>query len=328
MSYEILEKILDGSATDSEKQDFFNALELDPALREEYLKCKNLDFLASATKTSDPAEAERHFARFWELVSPRRKRSLVPIVLQYAAIVLFALISGFLIRDYTAPKPKPLVFSQHIVYSAEKGAVSAIHLEDGSVIWLSTGSKIAITKKSTGEMKAVLNGEAYFDMVRDPRRNFVIDLGYFQARDIGTKFDVRAYGEEKSINLSIVEGQVDFSKSDNLPVASLKPGDYLHFDKMTQSHHLSKQDPTIATAWKEGKFVFIHRTLADICHELESWYNVQIIISNQKLANTRYTSVIKRTTTVKLVLNMLSLTDRINYTITDRKEAKDIVYIY
>src|SRR5665647_2800881 len=50
--------------------------------------------------------------------------------------------------------------------------------------------------------------------------------------------------------------------------------------------------------------------------------------SNQSLAKSKYTSVIKRTTTVKMVLKMLALTDKINYSIDERKEVRDIVYIY
>ena len=91
---------------------------------------------------------------------------------------------------------------------------------------------------------------------------------------------------------------------------------------------VSQQDPSISTAWKDGKFVFINKSLTDICLELENWYNVEIIISNKTLASTRYTSVIKRTTTVKMVLKMLALTDQIKYKIDERKEVRDIVYIY
>ena len=102
----------------------------------------------------------------------------------------------------------------------------------------------------------------------------------------------------------------------------------MQFDKQTNHMNVTKQDPSIAAAWKDGKFVFIHKSLAEICRELEAWYNVRIEINNKSLANTRYTSVIKRTTTVKLVLEMLSLTDKIHYKITDRKEGKDLVYIF
>ena len=165
-------------------------------------------------------------------------------------------------------------------------------------------------------------------MIPDNKRDLTVDLGYLKVKDIGTKFDIRAYHDEKLISATLVNGQIDVSGSTVQPLLSLKPGEYLQFDKQTNQMNVTKQDPSISSAWKDGKFVFIHKSLAEICRELEAWYNVRIEINNHTLANTRYTSVIKRTTTVKLVLEMLSLTDKIHYKITDRKEGKDLVYIF
>ena len=109
---------------------------------------------------------------------------------------------------------------------------------------------------------------------------------------------------------------------------SMKPGEHMQFEKETNQISVSQEDPSLAIAWKDGKFVFIDKSLAEICKELENWYNVEIIIGNQTLANTKYTSVIKRTTTVNMVMKMLSLTDKINFKINERKEGRDIVYIY
>ena len=176
-------------------------------------------------------------------------------------------------------------------------------------------------------MRAQLDGEAYFDMITNPERKLTVDLGYFKVRDIGTKFNIRAYSSESSICASLVDGQIELFDSEEKSMLAMMPVDYLQFQKQTKSLSVTKRDPAIATAWKDGKFVFIDKSLAEICHELENWYNVEIIIRNKSLANTRYTSVIKRTTTVSMVLKMLSLTDKINYQITDRKEARDIVTI-
>jgi transmembrane sensor len=221
------------------------------------------------------------------------------------------------------------LYSQKIEYSSEQGSVSTIHLEDGSAIWLSSGSKLLLYKSSTGELLAQLKGEAYFDMIPDPNRKLTVDLGYFKVKDIGTKFNIRAYPNESGVFASLVEGQIDlYNNGTAKSLLSMKPGDYMQFNKQSNRFAVSQQDPSIATAWKDGKFVFIDKSLAEICNELENWYNVQIIIKNKTLANTKYTSVIKRTTTVNLVLKMLSLTDKINYKITDKKEGRDIVTIY
>jgi ferric-dicitrate binding protein FerR (iron transport regulator) len=328
MSEEIFIKIINNSATDAEKLCFYSEIESNRELREEYIQYKTLYTLAHCPNNNKIFPTKDNFEDFWSQLNSSGNRPVFHLWFRYAAIFVVALALGFTVQYLINSKKEIPVYSSHIEYTSEKGAVSAIHLEDGSSIWLSSGSKIVISKKSTGEMSAVLNGEAYFDMVPDPKRNFVVDLGYFKVRDIGTKFDIRAYQCEQLIYAALSDGQIDLCKSESVPVLSLKPGEYMQFNKQSNQVVVSKQDPSIATAWKDGKFVFIHKTLGEICHELECWYNVQIIIHDKILENTRYTSVIKRTTTVKLVLEMLSLTDKINYKITDRKEAKDIVYIY
>lgn len=328
MSEEIFIKILNNSATEAEKSSFFKFLEENSNQRELFHQYKNL--YAVSNCKSDPrnqVQSDR-FERFWRRVRPVKQRQLLNLWLRYAAVVVVTFSLSFFLQYLVFTNKSDATFTQKIEYTSERGSVSTIHLEDGSAIWLSSGSKIVLNKNAAGEMSAQLNGEAYFDMVSDPKRKFTVDLGYFKVKDIGTKFDIRAYRDEAVVCAALVDGQIDLYKSGGEPVLSMKPGEYLQFDKQTNHTTVSNQDPSIATAWKDGKFVFIDKTLAEICHELGNWYNLQIIIENKSLANTKYTSVIKRTTTVKLVLEMLSLTDKINYKITDRKEGSDIVYIY
>jgi len=328
MPEDIFIKIINDSASDAEKLCFYEELELNSDLREEYIHYKNLHTLASCSDPMKTNIVQPGFDNFWRQLHPSRTLPFREVWFRYAAIFVVALALGFEVHYLVSSSNEVKVYTSNIEYSSEKGAVSKIHLEDGSSIWLSSGSKINICKKSTGEMSATLIGEAYFDMIPDPQRSFVVDIGLFKVRDIGTKFDIRAYPDEPIIYAALADGQIELCKNDAKPMLAMKSGEYMNFNKQTKHLVVSTQDPSIATAWKDGKFVFIHKTLGEICHELESWYNVQITIRDKNLANTRYTSVIKRTTTVKLVLEMLSLTDRIHYKIIDRKEAKDIVYIF
>lgn len=327
MSDEIFIKILNDTATQAEKNSFYLLLEEDFNQRESFYCFKNLHTLSTIPTTrSIPENAS--FKKFWSRVNPDNAGGIIGLWYRYAAIFLIALSLGILLQ-YLSPanKNKPIL-SQTIEYTSEKGSVSTIHLEDGSAIWLSSASKIVINKNQSGEITAKLDGEAYFDLIPNPTRKLTVDLGYFKIKDIGTKFNVRTYGTEGGVYTTLVDGQIDFYDNDLNLMLSMKPGGYMHFNKQTNRMDVSQRDATIATAWKDGKFVFIDKSLEEICHELENWYNVEIIIKNKSLAHTRYTSVIKRTTNVNMVLKMLSLTDKINYQITDRREARDIVTIF
>lgn len=327
ISEEIFSRILNNSATEAEKKDFYQSLEEDPGQRDVYCQYKNL-YTVSGIREDRFKDLQRDsFERFWEKANPQKKYSIGKNWYRYAAVLVLSLTLGYLV-SYHFNRNDRQMFARMIEYTSEKGSVSTIHLEDGSSIWLSTGSKITIEKGSKGQLSAKLNGEAYFDLVPDPSRKFTVDLGYFKIKDIGTRFNVRAYSAEKKIYTTLLEGKVDLYKEGKNSILSMKPGEHMQYEKETSQISVSKEDTSIAIAWKDGKFVFIDKTLSEICRELENWYNVEIIIGNQTLANTRYTSVIKRTTTVNMVMKMLSLTDKINFKINERKEGRDIVYIY
>jgi ferric-dicitrate binding protein FerR (iron transport regulator) len=328
MSEEIYKKILNNSATDAEKRDFYQALELDSIERETFYAFKNLYVVSNCDKTKYDKLQRDSFLRFWNLVYPVKQFRLFKFWYTYAAVFIVALTLGFMMHYLIPVNGEKQVFARQIEYTSEKGSVSTIHLEDGSSIWLSSASKITLTTNSTGEISVLLSGEAYFDLIPDPERKLTVDLGFFKVKDVGTKFNIRTYGDEKDVYTTLVDGKIDFFNAENRSVLTMNQGEYMQFNKASNRMTVSRRDPSIATAWKDGKFVFIDKTLAEICRELENWYNVEIIIGNKSLANNKYTSVIKRTTTVNMVMKMLALTDKINYKITDRKEAHDIVYVY
>jgi ferric-dicitrate binding protein FerR (iron transport regulator) len=328
MSEEIFIRILNNSATEAEKSRFFKSIEEDGDQREQYKQCKNLYVASSLNPELHDSIQKESFERFWNRVHPVKQQKVLNLWYRYAAIVLVTLAISFLVQ-YLMPNKQPgNEIVQQIEYSSEKGSVSKVLLEDGSAIWLSSVSSVKLEKRGTGEMIARISGEAYFDLVPDSKRKFMVDMGSFKVKDIGTKFNIRAYKDEPGVYTSLVDGKIEFLSKTDQSVLTMKPGEYMQFNKQSMIMTVSEQDPTIATAWKDGKFVFIDKTLLEICHELENWYNVKIVIENKTLAATKYTSVIKRTTTIKLVLQMLSLTDKINYTITDKKEGSDIVLIH
>ena len=324
---EIFHKILSGTAGEEEKRDFYQAIEKDDDLRDTYHHYKNLYTLSKGQNRHDQKLSTEHFTRFWNRTHPSIYRRIQPLF-KYAAIVLLAILSGYLIRTFS-PTPEPETFLiQQVEYNSKKGSISSINMEDSSVIWLSSNTQLTIEKYSDGKVMARLNGEAFFDLVPDSERDFCVDLGPIRVRDIGTEFNVRAYEDESLISVTLAKGKVDMLKSSNEPLLSVKPGEMVLFDKQTRSMTVSEEDPARVSAWKNGKFVFIDQALSEISRELENWYNVEIIIENEDLKDTKYTSVVQRKSTVDCVLKMLTLTDNVQYEIINREEKCDMVRIY
>jgi transmembrane sensor len=326
MSDKTFHKILNNTASEAEKQEFFHSIENDSEKKEEFYHYKNLHVLSNLNPEQYRKQQHESFSNFWDRVQSAKPQRLIGQWTRYAAIFILASVLGFM-ADYVLYPKESVASSDRIEYSSEKGSVSTIHLEDGSAIWLSSGTKLVINKNKEGETIAKLNGEAYFDLIPDPNRKFIVDLGQFQIRDIGTTFNVRAYESEHTISTTLIKGQIDLIKDSGKSFLTVKPGEYVEYNKTSKEITVNQQDPSIVTAWKDGKFVFIDQPLSEICMELENWYNVEIQIEDQKLASTRYTSIVKRSTTIEMVLKILSITDQIHYEITNKNEGKDIIRI-
>ena len=325
MSEEIFHKIINNTASETEKLEFFQLLETNPEKRDEFYRFKNLYVVSSLNTDNYSKLADKNFNKFWSQVNTS-KTLTIGSWMRYAAIVVVASSLGFLANSLTK-KEKTVISENHIEYSSEKGSVSSVKLDDGSVIWLSSGTKLALDKNTDGKTVARLNGEAYFDLIPNPKRNFIVDLGKFQVHDIGTTFNIRAYESENKISTSLISGQIDFVQESGSSMLTVKPGEYVEYDKNSNNIEVTEHDPSEITAWKEGKFVFIDQSLGDICKELERWYNIEISIEDQNLSEIKYNSVVKRSTTVEMVLKYLAVTDQIKYEITNKKEGKDIIKI-
>lgn len=322
------EKILSGEANQEEKLSFYKQIENDTALKKEFLEFKNLWHLTRiGQQKATSRKKQKLFEEFWNRSHEvRRTRSIFfRNVLKYAAILILAFIfgvSGYKIMNVVDSKGQ----STRYQYKSEFGSVSSIILTDGSKIWLNSDSKLELVEKPN-KILAKLSGEAFFEIIHNEKREFVVDLGSIQIKDLGTSFNINSYPEDSYIRTTLVQGSIEVLDQKENYITQIVPGEGFIFHKTTDEYQIENIDPTIESAWKDGKFVFIEKSLQEICLSLEKWYNVRFIINNQVLANTTYSCVMKRATTIEQVLKILKITSGIDYKIEDSKGGVDRIYI-
>lgn len=85
-------------------------------------------------------------------------------------------------------------------------------LPDGSVVWLQPDTWIAFSAKFAGEKREVkMSGEAFFEVNRDVSRPFIVYSGDLMTRVLGTSFNIKAYKNSGSAEVSVFTGQVSVS---------------------------------------------------------------------------------------------------------------------
>ena len=124
-----------------------------------------------------------------------------------------------------------------IEISTPLGARSMMRMPDSSLIWLNAGTTITYSQDYGQQTRTInLKGEAYFKVAKDSTHPFIVNTDGIIVRALGTRFNVKAYREEKTISATLEEGKIDISvisMADKNDRVLLKPKDKLIYHKET-----------------------------------------------------------------------------------------------
>lgn len=92
-------------------------------------------------------------------------------------------------------------------YATGIAEVRDIHLSDGSDITLGASSSLAVAFRHHERRVTLTSGVAFFSVVKNPSRPFIVLVGDEEVRDVGTKFEVRR--EPTGMRVAVMEGVVE-----------------------------------------------------------------------------------------------------------------------
>jgi transmembrane sensor len=231
--------------------------------------------------------------------------------------------------------------SAHEITTPKGASVTQFKLPDGSVVRLNANSKLNFEKINAkdGVREVYLTGEAFFDVVRNPERPFIIHTPAIDVKVLGTSFNVKAYPEDRTTETSLISGSVEvFLKKRGNERHLLKPNEKLVVlntvaeEKIQKSAGQPQQqnEPLVAirkltykngetvaleAAWTEQKLSFQDKVFTQLALEMERWYNVKIYFKSAG-ATQFYFSATFTNETITEALEALKFTQDFSYTIT------------
>lgn len=185
------------------------------------------------------------------------------------------------------------VFSQQqIVKEIPRGQKLTVYLPDGSMVKLNAESKISYPKPFDKEERVVtLNGEAFFEVTRDPQRPFRVISGGIETRVIGTSFNIKAYSDEDRVKVAVVSGKVSIEKvsrekkNANTDFSSesivLSPSEQVTYYVENNKTVVSGYNPNEVLGWSEGTLYFNNASMEEFVSKLERWYGIDIIVKRE-----------------------------------------------
>ena len=226
--------------------------------------------------------------------------------------------------------------------STKNGSKTNLVLPDGTKVWLNSGSQLTYDKTYGNKLREVsLTGEAYFDVVKNPERPFLIHTRKMDIKVVGTAFNVKCYPGEKTTETCLVRGSIEVTLKDREEKIMLKPNEKLIINNnddvrvkdkaavkaekttvqaekpiISLSHLtlLPVDNTIIETAWVQNRLVFSGESFEDVALKMERWYNVKIEFADEKLKEEKLTGNFEKETMVE-ALNALQLVAPFSYTI-------------
>lgn len=291
-----------------------------------FMQRQEIWFSAISVKEDAEYDKSKAFEQFKNRIANQglsdkmvRKDSRLSKFWRYAAVivVLFSVSYFSYWRGGVSVKEE---FSD-IIVEAPLGSRTKLILPDGTLVWLNAGSRMAYSQGfGVGNRKIELTGEGYFEVKRNEELPFLVKTTSLLVKVLGTRFNFRDYPDDAEAIVSLSEGKVSLSNLLRKETEKfLSPNERVILDKKSGRMHIESSIALNSLQWTNGYLFFDEELLTDVAKELERSYNVEIHIASDSLKGFRfYGNFIRREQNVKEVLEALSATRKIHYTIEGR----------
>ncbi|MES2647449.1 MAG: FecR domain-containing protein [Bacteroidota bacterium] len=330
----LIAKVLSMEASEEEIAQVHSYLKDNPAEAAEFEMLRKLWPLSSEIKTENAAmvnneDSERLNRILNKAVaerdklndfSPAKVDQVIAIkeigikFLKYAAVLLIVVTATLYFIGRNNRASTSVVATNLVEIAAENGSRKRVLLPDGSTVLLNAGSKIVYAEKFENDTREVtLFGEAFFDVVKQPSRAFIVHAANINIKVLGTAFNVKSYAEDDAVETTLIRGLVEINREN--------PGDnksiYLHpnekirvsrcadctpaeksnantagtkqlIGRIVNLDSTLKEKELLETAWIYNRLEFKKTSFREIARQFERWYDVKIFITEESLAAIKF----------------------------------------
>lgn len=244
-----------------------------------------------------------------------------------------------ILKSPDAPAGKPVEISVPL------GSRTHVNMPDGTSVWLNAGTIIHYDQNYGKKDRTIsLQGEAYFDVAKDKEHPFVVNTGEVTVRALGTRFNIKAYPNEKTFSATLEEGVIDVRlQKQGGRKFILKPKEKIVFLRYSQTGKTIKSDDEVIalkvladkidpidrkqnvailtevktvlyTSWKDRRWIIEGEQLGVLSPLLERRFNVKIEFENEELKQYKFSGTIEDET-INQILDALKLTAPVDYRI-------------
>ncbi|MBL8266325.1 MAG: FecR domain-containing protein [Steroidobacter sp.] len=175
-------------------------------------------------------------------------------------------------------------------YSTPIGGLASVPIPDGSEITLNTNSEVRVHVSDAERRIDLKQGEAFFNVAKDPTRPFVVQAGNTRVIALGTRFSVWRNG--KDVRVVVSEGRVRLENRDNRDADTASSALTAGTVARTRDAKVAVQKRSVAEveellSWRSGLVVFKETPLAQAAMELNRYNTRKLIVEDEAIAGFR-----------------------------------------
>jgi len=307
---ELLMKYFEGELSQEARLALLRKAATDKELNDELIRHQNILALTGLVpRSGDHARALNKYKEFTDAQRRKSAKRIALLTLRYAAVAL-VLIAGtwyaacmYFKRDAVE---QPLVAKAMQSLYVPAGQRIRFTLDDGTVVWLNSRSTISYPAAfDAGERRVALEGEAYFDVAKDPARPFFISSGEMEIQALGTSFNVHNYPNEAVSSISLLEGSLKvYTKGNENEFVTLKPNEeaLVNADRSIKVGPIQSPDYFL---WTRGIYVFENESFGNILEKLKLYYDVNIEVRNTEMLQWRYSVKFRQRDGIREILGLM-----------------------
>ncbi|MDR0348662.1 MAG: FecR family protein [Tannerella sp.] len=239
-------------------------------------------------KVMNNVNTDKAYTRF-RLKLRRQKRSLFfPWLSSFQKIAAILFIPLLILTGYLYMQRDGDDKLQQVEVNTNSGVISTFYLPDGSKVWLNTSSSLKyINSTDLNERIVELNGEGYFEVVKNTQKPFVVKVGENYAVEVlGTSFNIAGYADDESIETTLIDGAVKLNMlSENNKTISynLKPNQKAEYHKEGKAITISNVNSEADIDWTNGAIIFRQEPMDKVLKKLSRHYNVCFDVQDQDI---------------------------------------------
>jgi len=199
-------------------------------------------------------------------------------------------------------------------------------LDDGTRVWLNKHSTLSYNKSFGADVREItIEGEAYFDVVKNNRIPLYVHAGNIDIEVKGTAFNVKAEKDRHDIEVSLVRGLIQVSDRLNKNSSLLlRPNQKIVYSTGQENKEnnllLKLVNPSTLlneTRWIADTLLFRKEKLKDLVRKMEKKYDVKIDIRSEALKEKHFSGIFINET-IEQALTSLKLSYPLTYIINKR----------